>query len=176
MIARDVEFDGNVDMYNDGGAVELRNATVSGNANLTTEGWQPVNHEKFNHYVHISGNTDIAGDLNIESAQNIHIGNYEVTNNPYTPGNVNHWEGNLLPGKLTVGGDIKAEVTEGGHIMTTIDTTAKNIDTAEPEEIKSIITKLEEKAKGTYLESYVEELVGMTVVEPVPTDEPYIIE
>ena len=128
LIARDVEISGDVDMFNDGGAVELRNATVGGDANLKTTGWQPVNHEKFNHYVHISGNTDIAGDLNIESAQNIHIGNYEVTNNPYTPGNVNHWEGNLLPGKLTVGGDIKAEVTEGGHIMTTIDTTAKNID------------------------------------------------
>ena len=128
LIARDVEIDGNINMYNDGGAVELRNATVGGNANLTTEGWQTVNHEKFNHYVHVSGNTDIGGDLNISSAQNIHIGNYEVTNNPYTPGNLNHWEGNLLSGKLNVGGDIKAEVTEGGHIMTTIDTTAKNID------------------------------------------------
>jgi len=129
LIARDVEVDGNINMYNDGGAVELRNATVGGDANLKTEGWQPINHEKYNHYVHVSGNTDITGDLNIESSQNIHIGNYEVTNNPYSStSTTNHWEGNLLPGKLTVGGDIKAKVTDGGHIMTTIDTTAKNID------------------------------------------------
>ena len=69
-----------------------------------------------------------------------------------------------------------SEIKKAEKIDTFVITTAKNIDTVEPEEIKSIITKLEEKAKGTYLESYVEELVGMTVVEPIPTDEPYIIE
>ena len=129
LIARDVKVDGNIKMTNDGGAVELRNAKIGKNADLTTKDWQPVNHKKYNHYVHISGDTEVGGDMNISSAQNIHIGNYEVTNNPYdTVKTSNHWEGNLLPGKLTVGGDLKAEVTDGGHIMTTIDTTAKNID------------------------------------------------
>ena len=128
LIARDVEVGGNIAMTNDGGAVELRNANVGGDADLTTTGWQPINHKKYNHYVHISGNNNINGDLNIESSQNIHIGNYQVTNDPYVTGSANRWEGDLLPGKLTVGGDIKATVTDGGHIMTTIDTTAKNID------------------------------------------------
>ena len=129
LILRNAEVGGNVTMANDGGAVEINNATVGKNANLTTTGWQPVNHKKFNHYVHVNGNTDIKGDLNISSSQNIHIGNYKVTNDPYSNTKTsNNWAGDLLPGKLTVGGDIKAEVTDGGHIMTTIDTEAKNID------------------------------------------------
>ncbi len=129
LILRNANVDGNVTMKNDGGAIELRNAKVGKDANLTTTGWQDVNHKKFNHYVHVNGNTEVGGDMNISSSQNIHIGNYGVTNNPYDANKTsNHWEGNLLPGKLTVGGDLKAEVTQGGHIMTTIDTSAKNVD------------------------------------------------
>ena len=129
LILRNANVDGNLKMKNDGGAVEIRNTKVAKNADLTTTGWQPVDHKKFNHYVHVNGNTEIGGDLNIESSQNIHIGNYKVTNDPYsTDKTSNAWAGDLLPGKLTVGGDIKATVTDGGHIMTTINTTAKNID------------------------------------------------
>ena len=129
LILRNAEVGGNVDMKNDGGAVEINNTKVGKNVNLTTTGWQPVNHQKYNHYVHVNGNTEIGGDLNIESSQNIHIGNYKVTNDPHsTDRTSNAWAGDLLDGKLTVGGDIKAKVTDGGHIMTTIDTTAKNID------------------------------------------------
>ena len=126
LIARDIEVNGDIKMFNDGGAVELRNGTVDGNADLTTEGWQPIDHKKYNHYVHVSGNTNIGGDLNIESSQNVHIGNYVVKNNPYNTGG--NWSGDLLGGKLTVGGDINAKVTDGGHIMTTIDTVANNVD------------------------------------------------
>ena len=126
LILRTAKVNGNVTMNNDGGAVEINNVSIGKNANLTTTGWQPINHKKYNHYVHVSGNTDVGGDLNISSSQNIHIGNYEVTNVPNSA--VPKWEGNLLPGKLTVKGDLKAEVTQGGHIMTTIDTTAKNVD------------------------------------------------
>ena len=129
LILRNANVDGNVDMKNDGGCVEINNIKVGKNANLTTTGWQPINHQKYNHYVHVNGFTEIGGDLNIESSQNIHIGNYTVTNNPYkTDKTSNHWEGDLLDGKLTVGGDLNATVTDGGHIMTTIDTTAKNIN------------------------------------------------
>ena len=128
LILRNAKVDGNLDMSNDGGYVEINNVKVGKDANLTTTGWQPVNHKKFDHFVHVNGNTEIGGNLNIESSQNIHIGNYRVTNNPYDTNSVPNWQGNLLPGKLTVGGDIKAEVTQGGHITTTIDTTAKNID------------------------------------------------
>ena len=129
LILRNAKVDGNVDMKNDGGSLEINNVTVGKNANLTTTGWQPINHQKFNHYVHVNGNTEIGGDLNISSSQNIHIGNYKVTNDPYSSNSTsNAWAGDLLGGKLTVGGDIKAEVTDGGHITTTIDTVAKNID------------------------------------------------
>ena len=128
LILRNAEVNGNLTMKNDGGALEINNAKIDKNANLTTTGWQPINHQQYNHYVHVNGDTEIGGDLNISSSQNIHIGNYKVTNDPHVTGSANKWEGNLLPGKLTVKGDIKAEVTDGGHIMTTIDTEAKNID------------------------------------------------
>ena len=128
LILRNAKVDGDVKMQNDGGFVEINNLTAGKNVNLKTTGWQPINHQKYDHFVHVVGNTDISGDLNIESAQNIHIGNYEVTKDPYASATVNEWGGNLLPGKLNVGGDIKAEVTQGGHITTTIDTTAKNVD------------------------------------------------
>lgn len=125
MILRNAVVDGDVKMTNDGGFVEINNLTANKNVDLKTTGWQPVNHQKYDHFVHVVGNTNIKGDLNIESSQNIHIGNYEVTQ---IANNSQPWGGNLLPGKLTVDGDIKAKVTDGGHIMTTIDTTAKNID------------------------------------------------
>lgn len=128
LILRNAKVDGNVKMQNDGGFVEINNLTAGKNVDLKTTGWQPINHQKYDHFVHVVGNTDIAGDLNIDSSQNIHIGNYQVTNNPYdTNATANYWEGNLLNGKLNVGGDITAK-TSGGHITTTIDTTAKNID------------------------------------------------
>ena len=121
LMLRNSNIKGNLDMYNDGGFVDIGNVDVTGNANLTTKGFQPVDHKKFNHYVHVIGNTNIGGDLNIESSQNIHIGNYEVTQSSPT------WDGNLLGGNLNVGGNLNAHTT-GGHIMTTIDTKAKNIN------------------------------------------------
>ena len=96
-------------MENDGGFVDLGNAKIAGNANLTTKNFEPITSNKFNHYIHVLGTDDIKGDLNIESSQNIHIGNYDINT------------GKLLPGSLTVGGDINAH-TSAGHITTTIDT------------------------------------------------------
>ena len=129
LILRNAEVNGNLTMTNDGGAVEINNVKADKDVNLTTTGWQPINHQKYNHYVHVNGDTHVGGDLTISSSQNIHIGNYKVTNDPYASNStVNAWKGDLLPGKLTVDGDLKAEVTDGGHIMTTIDTSAKNID------------------------------------------------
>ncbi len=112
---------GNANMSNDGGFVDIGNVTVDGDAKLTTTGIEPIYSNKFNHYVHVIGDTNIGGNLDIDASQNIHIGNYKITNNaaPY--------QGYLLSGKLTVGGDINAKTT-AGHIMTTIDTEAKNIN------------------------------------------------
>ena len=118
---RDGEVNGNLKMSNDGGFVEIKNMNIHGNADLTTTGFQPVDHQHYNHYVHVNGNTEIDGDLNIESSQNIHIGNYKITQHTPT------WQGNLLDGELIVHGDLNAHTT-GGHIMTTIDTTAKNVN------------------------------------------------
>lgn len=114
-IFRHAVVNGNTTMTNDGGFVDMGNVHVKGDANLTTTGFEPINSNKFNHYIHVVGNTQVDGDLNIESSQNIHIGNYDYN------------AGTLLPGQLTVGGDLKAH-TPAGHITTTIDTTAKNID------------------------------------------------
>ena len=52
--------------------------------------------EKPKHFIHVGGNNDIGGDLNIDSVHNIHIGGYEDT--------LTH----LITGKLNVGGDINA--------------------------------------------------------------------
>ena len=105
---------GDVTMTNDGGFVDMGNVVVGGDANLTTTGFEPIDSNKFNHYIHVLGDTVVNGDLNIESSQNIHIGNYDINT------------GELLPGSLNVGGDINAHTT-AGHITTTIDTTANNI-------------------------------------------------
>ena len=82
---------------------------------MTTKNFEPLNSKRFNHYVHVLGETEIEGDLNIESSQNIHIGNYDYDAQK------------LLPGNLKVGGDINAHTT-AGHITTTINTSAKNVN------------------------------------------------
>ena len=112
---------GNVVMSNDGGFIDMGSVNVKGNADLTTTGFEPIHSEHYNHFVHVIGETNVDGDLNVNSSQNIHFGNYEVTQ-MYPV-----YDGNLLDGKLTVGGDINAKTT-GGHVMTTIDTSAKNIN------------------------------------------------
>ena len=115
LIVRNIDAKNDVNLTNDGGFVDLGNAKVDGNVKLTTKNFEPLNSNRFNHYVHVLGKTDIAGDLDIESSQNIHIGNYDFDSQT------------LLPGKLTVGGDLNAHTT-AGHITTTIDTQAKNVD------------------------------------------------
>ena len=125
LILRNANVDGDLSMNNDGGFVEINNVNVGNNASLTTTGWQDIDHTHYDHFVHVNGNTDIGGDFDINSSQNIHIGNYEVTNTPSAT--IPYWEGNLLDGNLKVGGNLTAKTT-GGHITTTINTTAKNID------------------------------------------------
>ena len=111
---RDAEIGGNLTMSNDGGFVDVGNANVKGNANLTTTGFSDSD-STYNHYVHVIGKTNIDGDLNIEASQNIHIGGYDFDAQKLANGNLN------------VKGDINAHSTDG-HITTTIDTTAKTIN------------------------------------------------
>lgn len=121
LMLRHANISGNVNLQNDGGFVDIGNVHVTGNANLKTDGFEDINSKKHNHYIHVVGNTLVDGDMNIDSSQNIHIGNYTITKHskPYS--------GNLLDGSLTVGGDLNAK-TSAGHITTTINTTAKNIN------------------------------------------------
>ena len=118
MYARNAEFKKNLDMKNTGGFVEIKDVKVAGNANLTTEGFPTENagccNEQYNHFVHVVGDTNVDGNLNINASQNIHIGGYDMANKQ------------LLDGKLTVGGDLTAHSTDG-HITTTIDTSANKI-------------------------------------------------
>ena len=118
LMLRNVDVDGDVNMKNVGGYVDIANADVKGDVNLTTEGVETGN--KYHHFVHVIGDTNVGGDLNIESSQNVHIGGYTL--DPNDPTSI----GVLADGKLTVGGDINAH-SEVGHITTTIDTSAKNI-------------------------------------------------
>lgn len=118
LILRNVDVDGDVNMKNVGGYVDLGDANITGDANLKTEGVETGN--KYHHFVHVIGNTNVDGDLNVDSSQNVHIGGYVLdANNPSA-------KGVLADGKLTVGGDLTAH-SEVGHITTTIDTSAKNI-------------------------------------------------
>mgnify|MGYP002858357879 CR=1 FL=1 len=112
LFLRNVDVNGNLDMRNSGGFVDLGNAKVTGNANLTTTGMPEQG--KYHHFVHVIGDTEIGGDLNIDSSQNIHIGGYDYDAQK------------LADGKLTVGGNLNAHA-HNGHVTTTIDTTAKKI-------------------------------------------------
>ena len=101
MFLRNAEVNGNLKMKNSGGFLDLGNAKVKGNADLTTTGMPEQG--KYHHFVHVIGDTEIGGDLNIESSQNIHIGGYDYDAE------------RLAVGNLKVNGDLNAHSTNG-HI------------------------------------------------------------
>ena len=111
---RKADVKGNLSMSSSGGFVDVGDATVGKNATLTTVGTGDMNNTKYNHFVHVIGDTKVGGNLNIDSAQNIHIGGYDYDAKK------------LADGNLTVGGDLNAHA-HGGHVMTTIDTSANKI-------------------------------------------------
>ena len=117
---RDVEVKNDLSVKSTGGFVEVGNTKVGGNANLKTEVFDPIHNDKYNHFIHIIGNTEVAGDLNIDSAQNIHIGGYYIEQTQPS------YHGQLAEGSLKVGGDLNA-TARAGHITTTVNTTAKNV-------------------------------------------------
>jgi filamentous hemagglutinin family protein len=130
LFIRNTKIDGNLNAYNDGGFIEIGNVKVGKDANLTTKKLNDIYNDEYNHFVHVIGNTEIGGDLNIDSAQNIHIGGYQMDENNPKIDNGNgtfYWNGKLLDGSLKVGGDLNAKTTSG-HITTTVNTTAKNIN------------------------------------------------
>lgn len=111
--ARNVDIKGDLDMSNSGGFVDIGNINIGGNAKLTTTGIETKN-GKYRHFVHVIGDTNVGGDMQVEASQNIHIGGYDYDANKLADGNLN------------VKGDLTAHSTDG-HITTTIDTTANKI-------------------------------------------------
>ncbi len=116
MFLRNAQIDGNLDMTNGGGFLDVGNVKVAKNANLTTtnESTNNFNGKPIKHFVHVIGDTEVGGNLTVESENNIHIGGYDYDSKT------------LADGKLTVGGDLTAHA-KNGHVMTTIDTSANKI-------------------------------------------------
>ena len=112
MYLRKSNVDGNLAMQNSGGFLEIEDVNVGGNAALTTTAGANT-HVK--HFTHVNGYTNINGDLDINSVNNIHVGNYDIG------------AGTLLPGNLSVGGDLNANA-DYGHVMVTVNTQADKIN------------------------------------------------
>lgn len=114
MYARNTKVDGNLNMENGGGFLEVGNVQVGKDMNLKTS-LKSENAQGYKHFVHVVGNNKVDGNLNIDSVNNIHIGNY------------NYEEGQLLDGSLTVGGEINA-VAHAGNIGVSVNTKADKIN------------------------------------------------
>ncbi len=113
MYARNTKVDGNLNMTNGGGFLEVGNVQVGKDMNLKTVA-KSENPQGYKHFVHVVGNNKIGGNANIESKHNIHIGNYKIEDKQ------------LLDGSLEVGGKLTAHATDG-HVMTTVNVKADKI-------------------------------------------------
>ncbi len=111
-IVRKANIGGNLSMNNTGGYVEIVNTNVNGDASLTTTADA---NDPLKHFVHVIGDTNIGGNLNIDSAHNIHIGGYDDGLKA------------LIPGELNVGNELNA-VAQDGSIAVTIDTNADKVN------------------------------------------------
>jgi len=114
MYLRNAKVDGNVNMQNGGGFLEVGNATVGKDLNMKTIA-QSENSYGYKHFTHLVGKNDIGGNVNIDSKDNIHIGNYVYEDQE------------LLNGYVNVGGDLNAHAHDG-HVTVTINTTADKIN------------------------------------------------
>ena len=108
---RNSNVEGNVKMHNSGGFLEVGNVDVTGNVDLKTT---VKTNSAVKHFVHVIGDNDIKGNLNVDSIHNIHIGGYDSNLT------------DMATGSLKVGGDINATAHEG-TIAVTVDTTANNV-------------------------------------------------
>ncbi len=114
---RNAKVDGNLNMSNSGGFLEVNNVEVGKDANLTTT---VKTNEGVKHFIHVIGDTKVAGNMNINSAHNIHIGGYNTDTDTDTPSDLRK------EGSLTVGGDLNAKA-DYGTIAVTVNTSAKNV-------------------------------------------------
>ena len=114
MYARVADIDGNLNMTNGGGFLEVNDVKVGKDMNLTTN-VKSENPLGYKHFVHVIGQSSVGGNATINSENNIHIGNY------------NFEEKELLDGHFQVGGTLTAHANNG-HVMTTIDVTADKVN------------------------------------------------
>ena len=120
MYLKKAQVDGNVNMTNGGGYLEVEDITVNKDMNLKTTD-ERENIEGYKHFVHVNGNTTVKGNANIDSYNNIHIGNYVIDGKIYRDEEHTkfYYDGHLLPGEFNVGGDLTAKTTSG-HITNTV--------------------------------------------------------
>lgn len=76
MYARNTKVDGNLNMTNGGGFLEVGNVQVGKDMNLKTVA-KSENPQGYKHFVHVIGKNKVGGNLTINSENNIHIGNYK---------------------------------------------------------------------------------------------------
>ena len=126
MYAKVTDVDGNLNMTNGGGYLEVNDVNVGKNMNLKTTN-ESQNPQGYKHFVHVNGETNVGGNVNIDSYNNIHIGNYKVGDKIYRDSAKTkfYYDGKLLDGEFNVGGDLTAKTTSG-HIMTTVDVNVGN--------------------------------------------------
>ena len=114
MYARNTIVDGDLNMENGGGFLEVGNVRVGKDMNLKTVA-ESENPYGYKHFTHVVGKNEVKGNATIESKDNIHIGNYDFD------------EQALLKGNLKVGGTLTAH-SKDGHVAVTINTQADKIN------------------------------------------------
>ena len=103
-ILRKGKIGGDLKMSNSGGYVEILSSDVAGNVDLKTT---VETNPDYKHFVHVVGENNIGGNLNIDSIHNIHVGGYEGDLQTHIPGNLN------------VAGDVNAYAKDGSVAITT---------------------------------------------------------
>lgn len=109
---RNAKVSGNVDMSNSGGFLEISDVTVGKDVNLTTT---VKTNDSVKHFVHVVGDNDIKGNLNVDSIHNVHIGGYDSKLE------------NLANGSLKVGKDLNVYAREGS-VKVSVDTEADRVN------------------------------------------------
>lgn len=108
---RNAKVGGNVNMHNSGGFLEVGNVKVAGDVNLKTT---VKSNSAVKHFVHVIGDNEIEGNLNIDSIHNIHIGGYDDELQT------------MAKGSLKVGKELNAYAREGS-VAVSVDTTADKV-------------------------------------------------
>lgn len=113
------DVSGNLNMENGGGFLEVNDANIGKDMNIKTvdKSDSPLGYK---HFTHVNGNTTVKGNANIDSHNNIHIGNYSIDDKTKLTGE-------LLDGNFNVGGTLNAHA-KAGHITTTVNVNADKIN------------------------------------------------